>query len=582
MRDSSAKSRRPRRRAKLPAKAPRASRPETSSIEPPRPAAAPAPSPRLPRVIRTPDHQFFYDPERAERVVEFFYRYLRHSKGEWAGQPIRLEPWQAGDHESGIIRPLFGWRRYSDGKRRYRKLYAEIPRKNGKSTKLAGIGNYMLGADNEPGAEVYSAAADKEQAGIVFNQAVEMVNASPALSKRYNVYKTSIAYLAAQSYYRVLSSIAMTKHGLNPHCNIVDELHAHKSRDLYDALTTGSGSRSQPLTAVITTAGYDRNSVCWEEHEYARKVIAFNRGDTEQGIEDPELLPIIYAADEGDDWQDPKTWAKANPNLGISLKLDYLVDRARKAAQIPAFENIFKRYHLNMWTEQDARWLPMHLWDSCAGEVVTSALEGLPCWGGLDLASTTDIAALVLDFVVEGRHAWLPFFWIPDANMKDRIRKDRVPYDVWVKKGFVKVTKGNVIDYSVIMEDIRAIREVFDLREIAFDPWNATQVTTDLAAEGVTVVPMRQGFASMSAPTKEFYKFVLEKRIQHGSNPVLRWMASNVVVSQDAAGNLKPNKAKSTARIDGIVAGIMAFDRAIRNGGAVKKSVYSRRGIRTL
>lgn len=521
------------------------------------------------------DHdQFWFDERAATVAVAFFEKLLTHTKGEWAGQPFKLQEWQ----RDGIIRPLFGWKR-EDGTRRYRRAYIEIPRKNGKSTLSAGIALYLLFADDEPGAEVYSAAADRDQARIVFDEAKRMVEANQTLAKLSQAYKSSIVVPRSHSRYMVLSADAYTKHGLNAHGIVFDELHAQPNRELFDVLTTSTGARRQPMIVMITTAGYDRESICWEQHEYGRKVL--------QGIiEDNEFFAFIAAADDKDDWQDPVVWHKANPGLGVTVKVDYLESEARRAAQVPAYQNTFRRLHLNQWTQQETRWLPIESWDACKTDVSEMLLAGGECYGGLDLASTSDLAAFVLDFPPEvgderGVHQWIARFWIPAENLMERVRRDRVPYDAWVRDGLITATPGNVIDYAYILRDIVELGEKFDIKEVAFDRWGAFQISQQLVNAGFTMVGFGQGFASMAAPTKELLRIVLDKKLAHGSNPVLRWMADNMVVSTDPAGNVKPNKEKSRERIDGMVAGIMALDRAMRHGG-VPKSVYQQRGIRTV
>lgn len=508
-----------------------------------------------------------FDSRAAAVVLRFFERVLVHSKGEWAGRPFVLSAWQRA-----IVREIFG-RKLSSGERQYRTAYIEVPRKNGKSTLAAGLALALLFADGEPGAEIYSAAADREQASIVFEEAQRMVEASPHLSKLAQVYKRAIVVPGTHSVYRVLSADAYTKHGLNAHGIIFDELHAQPNRELWDVLTTSTGARRQPLTVAITTAGYDRESICWEQHEYARQIA--------QGIiEDQSFFGYIAAADESDDWLDESVWAKANPGLGDTVKLDYLRNEARRAQLTPAYQNTFRRLHLDQWTQQETRWLSLDRWDACGAPFDPKLLDGAACYGGLDLASSSDIAAFVLCFPSEAgeeeRYTWLPFFWIPQENMIERARKDRVPYDAWVRDGLMTATEGNVIDYAYIVRDIEALGERYNIKEIAFDRWGAFQVSQALVAAGFEMVGFGQGFASMAAPTKDLLRLVLDGKLRHGGQPVLRWMADNLVVSTDPAGNVKPNKAKSTEKIDGMVAGIMALDRATRQQGG---SVYEARGV---
>ncbi len=530
--------------------------------------------------------EFWFDERAARVAVAFFEKLLHHSKGEWAGQPFTLQPWQRDE----VIRPLFGWKREgrppplppplrrggeADGSRRYRTAYIEVPRKNGKSTLSAGIALFLLFADEEKGAEVYSAAADRDQASIVFDEAKAMVESSPQLSKLAEVYKRSIVVPSTRSFYRVLSADAFTKHGKNASGIIFDELHAQPTRELWDVLTTSTGARRQPLTVAITTAGFDRTSICWEQHEYARQVL-------EGIIQDDSYFAYIRAAGQEEDWTDEAVWRAANPSYGVTVKADYLANEARKAELTPAYQNTFRRMHLNQWTQQETRWLPMEKWDACGMAVDERLLDGAECYGGLDLASSSDIASLVLDFPSEEgeeeRHQWLCYFWIPKESMVQRARKDRVPYDAWVRAGLITATEGNVIDYDYIVRDIEALGERFNIKEIAFDRWGAIQVSRRLGDAGFTMVGFGQGFASMSAPTKDLLRLAVDGKLAHGGNPVLRWMADNMVVSMDAAGNVKPNKEKSREKIDAMVAGIMGLDRAVRHEPP-RKSVYEGRGL---
>jgi len=513
---------------------------------------------------------FYFDEDAADLASAFFERRLVHCKGEWSGERFTLMPWQRDD----IIRPLFGWKR-ADGTRKYRTAYIEIPRKNGKSTLASGIALFLLFIDDEPGAEVYSAAADREQAAIVHDLARQMVEASPLLLSRSEVYKRSIVVPSTSSVYKVLSADAPHKHGLNAHGVIVDELHVQPNRELVDVLTTSTGSRRQPMVVFITTAGFDRESICWEIHEYARQVL-------EGIIDDPSFFAYIRAAGPDDDWLDETVWAKANPGLGVTVKLDYLRTEAERAKQTPAYQNTFRRLHLNQWTQQETRWLPMEIWDSCGQPFNVEGLAKRECYGGLDLASTVDIAAFLLDFppMEAGQpHIWLPHFWIPKASMVERGRRDRVPYDLWVRQGLITATEGNAIDYAFIRADIEKLKEQYDIREIAFDRFGAVQMSQELGSAGFTMVGFGQGFVSMSPPMTELLRLTLDGKLLHGGHPVLRWMADNLAVSMDPAGNVKPDKKKSREKIDGIVAGVMALDRAIRHGKGIPGSIYEARGL---
>lgn len=513
--------------------------------------------------------EFWYDEEAAQKAVDFFAKYCTHAKGPLAGKAFKLDEWQERD----IVRPLFGWKR-QDGTRKYRKAYIEIPRKNGKSTLCAGLGLYLLLADGEAGAEVYSAAADRDQAAIVFEAAKSMVVNNSALTKRVESYRRSMVVPATASSYKVISADANTKHGFNASGILFDELHAQPNRELFDVLTTSTGAREQPLEIYITTAGYDRQSICYEMHDYACKV-------RDGIIEDPSFLVAIYAADEKDDWTSPKTWAKANPGLGKSITLDYLERECARAKEVPAYQNTFRRLHLNQWTEQDTRWLDMAVWDRNAEPVNLDALEGRRCFVGLDLATTTDIAAKVLLFPPEQPYdKWNVHFtfWVPEEGVRIRSRRDRVPYDLWVQQGLINATEGNVIDYDVVRKAIHEDADRFQVAEVAYDPWNATQLATQLQGDGLTMVPFRQGFASMSPAAKELLTLLLAGKMAHGANPIARWMASNVSVRQDPAGNIKPDKSKSTERIDGIVALCMALGRANLTL-EVGESIYESEGV---
>jgi len=521
-----------------------------------------------------------FQPDKAERKVQFIEGGCRHVKGECAGQPLILEWWI-----KQIIRGMFGWIK-PNGTRLFREVYIEVPRKNAKSTYGGALANSLLFADDEPGAEIYSAAADTDQANIVHSIAKGMVEQEPELSEVAECFRRSIVYKDRS--YHVLSADAPTKHGKNSHGVLFDELHAQPNRELYDVLKTSTGARRQPLFIMFTTAGFDRNSICWEVHEYAKKVI-------DGTVNDPAFLPVIYAADELDDWTDPKVWKKANPNYDVSIKADYLAAECERAKSTPAYENTFRRLHLNQWTQQDVRWMPMAEWDQCDMPVNRELLKGRRCYAGLDLASTTDIAALVLVFPGEPFEV-IPYFWIPEENIRDRVIKDRVPYDAWINQGLVEATPGNLIDYRWIMLQIGKCRVDFDLKMLAFDRWGSQKIVTDLCDEiGFTMDEKEatrsgkpilhqfgQGFASMSAPSKDLLDMILGRKIAHGGNPVLRWMANNVVAKIDPAGNIKPDKGKSTEKIDGVVALIMALDLAIRNANQTGGSIYDERDVRVL
>lgn len=511
--------------------------------------------------------EFYFDEAAADRACEFFERFLRHAKGEWAGKPFRLDAWQRDE----IIRPLFGWKR-PDGTRRYRTVYVEVPRKNGKTTLMAGIGLYLLLADGEKGAEIYSAAGDKEQARLTFDLAKAMVEADPKLRSMAKVYRNSITFPKNGSSYKVISADAGTKHGFSAHGVLFDELHVQKDADLWDTLTTSVGARRQPVVLAITTAGtYDPESICWKLHQYALAV-------RDGRIEDDAFLPVIYAADPGADYRDPDTWAKANPGLGVSVKLDYLAGEAKRAEAEPSFENTFRRLHLNQWTQQVTRWIKIEDWDACKME--RPALDGLACYGGLDLSTTTDISAFVLAFPpMDGRPLYLlPHFWIPEGKLANN--GDRVPYELWERQGLLTVTDGDVVDYDRIRADINALGKRYSIEEIRYDAWNATQLANQLGeGDGFHMTQVRQGW-SMNAPSKEFERLIVGGQLGHDGNAILHWMVSHVALRTDHNGNIKPDKAKSAQRIDGVVASIMALSGTLTGGAG--PSVYTTRGLLTL
>jgi phage terminase large subunit-like protein len=371
-----------------------------------------------------------------------------------------------------------------------------------------------------------------------------MVAAEWELASRAKVYINAIEYPATGSVLRAVSAEAPTKHGINAHGIIVDELHAQPNRDLVDALTTSTGARRQPLIIHITTADFDRESICNEKYDYACKV-------RDGVINDPAFLPVIYEASVDDDWTNPIVWMRVNPNFGISVGREYIDRECCKAQDVPSYENTFKRLHLNIRTQQDIRWLSQEAWDACnLGEIDESLFEKRVCFAGLDLSTTTDLSALVLVFLDDdGTVTLIPRFWVPADNAEKRERRDRVPYLTWARQGYIELTPGNVIDYDRIKACIEEMYKRFNMREIAVDRWNATQLITQLQHYGHEVVPFGQGFKDMTAPTKELEKLVISGRLRHGGNPVLRWMASHVSVETDAAGNLKPRKKRSTNRI---------------------------------
>ena len=501
-----------------------------------------------------------WDEGEAVRNVEFC-KLLKHWKGEWGGKQFIPEPWQ----EHLKIAPLFGWMRETpDGlRRRFTTGYDEEPRKNGKTLTCAAVALQGVMADGEPGTECYAAASTRDQAGILFKDCQNVARQTPELMEHLEFFRHSIVCHATNGVLKPVSAEANTLHGHNIHRGVVDELHAQANRDLWDVIQTGTAARRNPLVFAITTAGHDRTSICWEQHEYARMVL-------EGHIQDDTFFAFIACAELDDDPFDPETWWKANPNLDISIKSDYLSREAKKAKASPTYENTFRRLHLSQWTEQSVRWLPMHVWDECRGPVeyskpeFESELYGRDCYAGLDLASTRDVNSLVLVFPLDGgRYRILPFFWIPAEAHDDRAENDRRQVKHWAELGLIEQTEGNVADLDgQIPDDVVDICRRFNVLKLAFDPWNATGFVQGLVRRGLDqerLVEFRQTFASFAGPTKEFERLVSARKIEHGGHPVLRWMASNVAVKLDPSGNMRPDKAKSSDKIDGIVAGIMGL-----------------------
>ncbi len=512
------------------------------------------------------------DERKAKRVIKFI-ECLKHTKGEFHGKPFFLLPWQ-----EKIVRDVFGTVRDDDPTvRQYTTAYIEIPKKQGKSELGAAIALNMLVNDDEWKAEVYSCASDRQQAAIVFDVAVDMVRQSPVLSRCIKIIPSTrrMVYEPRGSIYQVLSSEVMTKHGLNVSACVFDELHAQPTRALYDVMTQGSGdARKQPLWFFLTTAGTDRNSICWEVHQKALDIIEGRKAD-------PRFYPVVFGLPDSADWQDEKNWYLANPSLGHTIHIDKVRDAYHKALETPADENMFRQLRLNQWVKQSIRWMPMDRWDENGGVVDQVALEGRVCYGGLDLASTSDLTTLVLVFPPESEaepYIILPFFWLPEETLPLRVRRDHVMYDVWEKQEYIQTTEGNVVHYGFIEKFINDLGERYNIREIAYDRWNATMMVQTLEDDGFTMIPFGQGFRDMSPPTKELMRLVLERKLNHGGHPVLRWNMDNAYVRTDPAGNLKIDKEKSTEKVDGAVALVMALDRAMKNGNG-GGSVYDGRGL---
>jgi len=503
----------------------------------------------------------------AERVCKFFEANFKHSTGELAGQSFKLEDWQRQ-----ILGHLFAWKR-TDGTRRFRKLFLYVPRKNGKTTFGAGMGLIVFVADDEPGAQIFSCAADTDQANIIFREASNMVRQNPALDDAIKIlegYK-AMKFEQTQSYWKVLSSEAGTKHGLNPQAYIIDELHAQKNRELMDVMETGTGARRQPLAIEISTADYAGDSPCNERVNYARKVLS---GE----IKDSSFFPVLYEARVNiDDWNDEAVWRRVNPNIGVSLKLEYLRAQYRKAKAEPSYENTFKRLHLNMQTEQEKRWLIMDDWDASGQKMEKSELIGKKCHGALDLSSVSDISSFTLYF--PEYCACLCWFWVPKKTAEKKIE-----YELWKQQGYIYICGENVVDQDAIRAEIVKQREIYDIKNIGFDPWNAANISNKMATDDeFEMLAFRQGFQSMNEPSKELEKMIMQHKLIHFGNPVLRWMASNANIKGDDSGNIKPVKPQkdSPLKIDGIVTLVMGVGLAM-NDKKEDESIYEQRGLLVL
>lgn len=537
---------------------------------------------------------YYFDAAAADHVCEFFETLLVHTQGEHAGKPFLLLDWQRE-----ILREVYGWKRKSNGLRRYSTVYVSVPKGTGKSEVGGGLALYHLVADGEQEAEVYSAAGDRLQASICFKRAKQMVLASPELAKRIEIYTNSLYYPPTRSTYTALSAIAATKHGYAPSAVIFDELHVQKTRDLWDTLTMGLGKRAQPMLFVITTAGEEEEgSIYCEIDDYAQQVQA-------DPAMDESWFVYIRRASKKLNWSSEKAWKEANPSYGITVKKEFLEKEARLARSSPARLASFRRLYLNQRVQAVNRWIAPEAWAQCAGELDFRALEeelaGRECYGGLDLASKTDLTALVLCFPPEntdtGTYDFLSYFWTPEQRIFEQERGTQVSFSTWNALGLLYATPGEVIDHASIrlrltgrcegdpVVDEMPLAERYRIREIAFDRYGSDLLRPQLEGDGLTMIQFGQGWRSMSEPTKELQRLVLAGRIRHGGHPVLRWNISCLDVAVTTTGGVSPKKPdarKSSKRIDGAVAAIMALSRAQANANG--SSVYEReeRGVMVL
>lgn len=538
------------------------------------------PLPTCPPKFKTPEPRKIpgarFDPERVDRVLKVF-SLLRHTQGQWAGRPLNPDPWQI----AYVLAPVYGWVRKNDAghwARIIRTQYVELPRKNGKTTIAGGQACYLTCADGEAGAQVIAAAAGKDQAKYCFDPIRTIAEKSPALSPHVKVLRDRIVHPRTGSYFTAVSSLADLIHGANLHGGVIDELHVHKTRDLVEAIVTGTGAREQPLIVIITTADDGKPNSVYAQ--YRTRVEQLARG----ALKDPSTYGVIWAADEKDDPHAESTWIKANPGYGISPTREFMISASAKAKDSPAELASFQRLHLGLRTKQTTKYIALAVWDRNAGPRIDEAtLAGRTAFGGLDLASTSDITALCWLFPAQdGTYDAIWRLWIPEDNLDALDKRTADAATGWVREGWLTTTPGNVTDYGWIKAQIVKDAEAFDVVDIAYDRWNSSQMVNDLVDEGLPMSPIGQGYASLSAPTKELQRLLLQGKasapvLRHGGHPVLRWMIDNLTVQMDAAGNVKPDKGKAADKIDGVAALVNSLERTMRTE-APGDSVYEERG----
>lgn len=517
-----------------------------------------------------------FDRQRAEDVIDFFPLFLTHHEGEWAGKPFELRP-----DQQALLWILYGWKWKATGFRRFKYAYVEQSRGTGKSPLAAGLCVYELFAFGEAGAQVYIAATDRDTAKIVFDFAAQMIKDSDYLSQRIDVAVNNLTVVETASFCRPLASEDKNLLGKRPSFTVLDELHMHPNSGVWEVFDSASGKRPNSLMFAITNSGFDRNSICWKKREYVVKVL-------QRIIPDDTWLGWVSGLDEEDvketnGWKNEAIWIKAAPALGQTQRIDEMRRQARQAENDPSALNTFLRYQLCVWTSGNSNWMPMEKWDVCGAPFDLESLRGRVCFGGIDLSTTTDVSAFVLLFPpIKNDPRWyvLPYFFLPKANIERRVKKDRVPYDVWEREGLFILTEGNIIDYDYIRSKVNEVAADYEIKEIVYDPFNAQQIVTQLTGDGFEMVKLRQGFLSLNAPTKRLMELVLTEGLAHGGNKVLNWMASNVVAAIDAAGNIKPDKAASREKIDGIAALVNALARAMV--APENQGVIPYRGLRSV
>jgi phage terminase large subunit-like protein len=498
---------------------------------------------------------YYFDEEAADRAVNFIEKFCTHVKGELAGKAFILEKWQKND----IVRPLFGWKDKDTGLRKYRTCYVEIPRKNGKSNLAAALALYLMFADGEPGAEIISAAGDRGQANIVYHIAQEMIKNNKHLRSKAKVLRNTIEYKS--SWYKSISAEAYTKHGLNCHGIIFDELHTQPNRELWDVLTTSVGARRQPLIISLTTAGHDRASICYEMHEYSEGVL-------NGSIEDDSFLPVLYKAEPDDDWTDPETWKKANPGYGSICNEAYFMDAVKKAKSNPSMINSFLRLHLNIWTSAETAWIPDDIYMKGDKPIPFDRLPSLPAYGGLDLASTQDLTAFALIFRDDENECFylLCHQFVNSVKAHNKKLAAGVDYLNYEREGDITITPGNVTDYRIVKQYILDQCAKYDVQEIGYDPKFSTYIVAELTEEEITMQPMAQNITSMNGPTKEMEMEIMKGNVIHGGNKCLRWQFGCAIIYTDNNENKRVIKEqKENKKVDGVIASIIALNSYVQN-----------------
>jgi len=536
-----------------------------------------------------PGFPYHFDPACAKRAITFA-EGLTHTKGIWADKSkgdihLKLEPWQ-----QFIFSSIFGWRK-ADGCRRFTKAYINCAMKNGKTVKAAVIANYCFFVDEpkETAPEVYFSAVKRDQSKIAWGEAERQIQGNPHLRARAKIYRQTstvvIPGVPGAQMKPLGKDSGFSEDGLSPSCSIIDEYHAMADNSALEVMLSGMGSRAQPLLLIISTAGFDLNSVCYtEEHAQAVQILEGSLNPVPENF-----FCIIYSLDKDDDWTDPNVWIKANPNLGVSLTSEYISGRIQEALLSPPKRGKIMTKNLNVWQQIESRWIQPEAWQACAFLVGAAALAGKPCYAGLDLSATQDITALVLCFPPEkedGKYQFLYRFFLPKDGIVEKERKDRVPYRYWTEQGLIYLTDGNTVDYDYVEAQIRQDAKLYRMRELAVDPYHSQEIVAHMEKENiVTAIEISQSYSGMATGTETFERLLLSQRLAHGNNAIMNWMIGCTEVKSDRQGNIcpmKPHRNRSGKRIDGVVASIMALGRAVLDEKKPVKSIYETGGLKVI